>query len=201
MRLRLLLLASTPSGGVGVDVATGGLLRVRWLERAPVFSIYDLVETDVRRDEALPFPNDMVVGSAPVRVGSLRGRRAEHLLRPLVHPASQPLLGAPTATVTYWTIRADAPSVAIVAPAAGPVLERDGTRGLRCRFRWRRLDHDLPFEDPALGERLAHPTADRLAGGTLARALGWKPDRLVVSLDAPVEGRCDKVVTGLLPRP
>jgi hypothetical protein len=131
----------------------------------------------------------------------MRGRRAAKLLKPLVHPATEPLLGAPTTAVTYWTLRGDAPSVALVAPAAGPVVERDRDLHLRCRFRWRRLDHDLPLDDPGLDERLSHPTATRLAGGTLARALGWKPERLLVKLDPPVEGRCRKVVAGLLPRP
>lgn len=201
MRLRLLLLASTPAGAVGVDLASGSLARVHWTGRAPVFAIYDVIEADVHRRDDLPFPQDMVVATDPVRVGTMRGRRAERLLRPLVHPPNQPLLGAPTASVTYWTIRPEAPSVTIVAPAAGPVVERDPAHGLRCRFRWRRLDHDLPLEDPQLQDRLAHPTATRLAGGTLARALGWKPDRLVVTLDPPVDGRCDKVVTGILPRP
>jgi hypothetical protein len=118
----------------------------------------------------------------------------------LIQPPSQPLLGTTTAAVTYWTLGA-APSAALVTPAAGPVVERDRAMRLRCRFRWRRLDHDLPLEDSQLEERLSHPTATRLSGGTLARALGWKPDRLLVTLRPPIEGRCDKVVAGLLPRP
>lgn len=201
MRLRLLLLASTPTGAVGVDLTTGAMVRVQWLTAAPVFAVFDVVEAEVRRDEALPFPSDMVAAADAVLVGTMRGRRVERLLRPLAHPANQPLLGAPTPTVTYWTLRSEAPSAAIVTPAAGPVVERDSARQLRCRFRWRRLDHDLPLDDPRLDERLSHPTATRLTGGTLARALGWKPDRLVVTLDPPVDGRCDKVVAGLLPRP
>ena len=203
MRLQLLVLSSTPSESAGVDLRSGALRRIAWREPAPVFAPYEVIEAHglAGAAEELPFPNDTVAAVDPVRLGVLRGRKAGKLLKPLVHPGTQPLLGAPTATVTYWTLRADAPSVALVAPAAGPVVERDHDLHLRCRFRWRRLDHDLPLADPALEDRLSHPTATRLAGGTLARALGWKPERLLVSLEAPVEGRCQKVVAGLLPRP
>ena len=202
MRLQLLVLASTPFESAGVDLRTGALRRIAWREAAPIFSPYDVVEAHgLPGAEDLPFPNDSVPAVDPVHVGVLRGRKAGKLLKPLVHPGTQPLLGAATATVTYWTLRSDAPSIALVAPAAGPVVERDHDHHLRCRFRWRRLDHDLPLEDPALEDRLSHPTATRLAGGTLARALGWKPERLLVSLEPPVEGRCQKVVAGLLPRP
>jgi hypothetical protein len=201
MRLRLLLLASTPTGGVAVDLDSGALRRVAWREPAPVFAPYDVVEAQGLASDDLPFPADMVSAVDPVLLGRMRGRRAAKLLKPLAHPGNQPLVGAATPSVTYWSHRTDAPSVALVAPAAGPVVERDGNLHLRCRFRWRRLDHDLPLDDPSLDEQLSHPTATRLAGGTLARALGWKPEQLLVSLTPPVEGRCQKVVAGLLPRP
>ncbi|HVF33019.1 MAG TPA: hypothetical protein VM933_08280 [Acidimicrobiales bacterium] len=202
MRLQLLVLSSTPTESAGVDLGSGALRRVVWLEPpAAVFDPYDVVEAHVLPSDDVPFPNDTLSAVDPVRLGVLRGRRARKLVKPLVHPSSQPLLGAATPTVTYWTLRPEAPSVALVAPAAGPVVERDDQLHLRCRFRWRRLDHDLPLDDPVLDDRLSHPTATRLAGGTLARALGWKPVQLLVSLDPPVEGRCQKVVAGLLPRP
>lgn len=201
MRLRLLVLASTSSEASGVDLRTGALLRLAWQEAAPVFAPYDVIEAHGLAGDDLPFPTDSVAAVDPTVLGPMRGRRARKLLKPLVLPGHQPLLGAATPTVTYWTLRSDAPSLALVAPAAGPVVERDDDAHLRCRFRWRRLDHDLPLEAPVLDERLSHPTATRLAGGTLARALGWKPDKLLVSLEPPVEGRCQKVVAGLLPRP
>jgi hypothetical protein len=200
MRLQLLVLSSTPTESAGVDLRSGALRRVAWREPAPLFRPFDVIEAHGLASDDLPFP-DVVSAVDPVAVGVLRGRRANKMLKPLVHPGTQPLLGAATPTVTYWTLRSDAPSVALVAPAAGPVVERDHHLHLRCRFRWRRLDHDLPLQDPSLEDRLSHPTATRLAGGTLARALGWKPERLRVILNPPVEGRCQKVVAGLLPRP
>ena len=201
MRLRLLLLASAESGAAGIDLETGALRRVEWRSEAPVFTPYDVVEAQALPTDDLPFPNDMTAAIDPVFVGRMRGRKAEKLVKPLLHPGHAPLFGAATPTVTYWTLRSDTPSVSLLAPAAGPVVERDWQHHLRCRFRAGRLDHDLPLEDARLEERLSHPTATRLAGGTLARALGWKPDRLLVALAPPREGRCQKVVAGLLPRP
>ena len=201
MRLRLLLLSSTPRTAVGVDLETSGLRRVEWREAAPVFAPYDVVEAQGLRDEDLPFPSDMTSAIDPVLVGRLKGRRAEKLVRPLVHRGNGALLGGATPSVTYWTLGDTSPSVSLVAPAAGPVVERDGNHHLRCRFRAGRLDHDLPLDDPTLEEKLSHPTATRLAGGTLARALGWSPTRVVVALTPPEDGRCHKVVAGLVPRP
>ncbi len=201
MRFRVLVLSSTPAIGTGIDLRSGALRRIWWREPAPVFAPFDVIEAHGLASDDLPFPGDMISAIDPVLVGQLRGRRAAKMLKPLVHPASQPLLGAAASTVTYWTLPGDASSVALVDPAAGPVVERDAELHLRCRFRWRRLDHDLPLDDPHLDEQLSHPTATRLAGGTLARALGWKPERLLVHLAPPVDGRCQKVVAGLLPRP
>lgn len=201
MRLRLLLLSGTPSSAVGVDLDTHGLRRIQWREPAPLFAPYDVIEAQALRDDDLPFPSDMTSAIDPVLVGRLRGRKAEKLVRPLVHPDSSPLLGAATTSVAYWTLGEAAPSVSLVDPAAGPVVERDAGHHLRCRFRAGRLDHDLPVADPTLEEKLSHPTATRLAGGTLARALGWSPRRVVVALTPPEDGRCHKVVTGLVPRP
>ena len=201
MRLRLLLLSGTPTSAVGVDLDTRALRRIAWREPAPVFAPFDVVEAQAMRDEALPFPSDMTSAIDPVHVGRLRGRKAEKLVRPLVHRGTAPLLGAATPSVTYWTLGDRAPSVSLVDPAAGPVVERDGNHHLRCRFRAGRLDHDLPVDDATLEEKLSHPTATRLAGSTLARALGWAPARVVVALTPPEDGRCHKVVAGLLPRP
>ncbi len=201
MPLRLLLLGNNPTDSVAVDLDSGSLRRVTWFGDVPPFATYDVVAATAVVDVDSPFPADTIGATDPVVLGRMRGRKAAKVLRPLVHPGTQPLLGAPTATVTYWTLGSTSPSVALLDPAAGPVVERDVDQHLHCRFRWRRLDHDLPLDDPSLDERLSHPTATRLSGTTLAGALGWKPERLLVRLAPPVEGRCQKVVAGLLPRP
>jgi len=201
MPVRLLTLACSPRGAAAINLDSGALVRAHWTDNASIFAPYDVVEADHSDDEELAFAADSIVASNPRVVGAIRGRRAERLLRPLVHPSNQPLLGAPGPNVAFWTMGAGQPSVALVAPTAGPVIERDWSLKLRCRFRWRRLDHDLPLDDCRLDERLSHPTATHLSGGTLARALGWKPERLVVVLTPPRQGTCHKVVAGLLPHP
>ena len=203
MRAQLLVLATSTRGGAAVDLRTGALVRVHWTSPpSEPLHPFDVLVADVRRDhDALPFPQDSYLATSLEKRGTLTGRRAEKLLRPLVHPDNRPLLGAPTAKIAYWTLRADQPSIALVAPSAGPVVERDTRLRLRCRFRWHRLDHDLPLDDPFVDERLSHPTAVHLAGGTLDRALGWRPHRLVVALTPPRDGQCTKVVAGLLPKP
>jgi len=199
--MRLLILASSTRGGAAVDLASGALVRTHWTAPlAEPFEPYQVVQARRVVDEELAFAADSVVADRPEVIGELRGRKAERLIKPLVHPPTQPLLGAAGPSVTYWTLRPDQPSIAIVRPAAGPVVERDRSLRLRCRFRWRRLDHDLPLDDPRLEEQLSHPTAVQLTGGTLSRALGWKPERLLVVLTPPRRGLCHKVVAGMLPR-
>ena len=87
----------------------------------------------------------------------------------------------------------------LVEPSGGVVVERDAA-GLWCRFRTKRLSYLLPLHDATITAAW-HPAAERLEGGTLVRALGWRPHRLLVVLTPPHEGRCYKVVAAMLPRP
>ncbi|HET9442739.1 MAG TPA: hypothetical protein VFO65_05410 [Acidimicrobiales bacterium] len=202
MRVRLLMLTSDLRGGGAVDLGSGALLRVHWaVPEDDAYLPYDVVEGEGAWHEESAFAADTMVVDDPVKVGRMRGRKANRLVAPLVQSPTTPLFGAVTPTVPYWTLGDHQPSLTIVAPDAGPVVERDPLLRLRCRFRWRRLDHDLPLDDPALEERLSHPTATRLTGATLARALGWAPERLLVALTPPRHGQCHKIVAGLLPRP
>ncbi|HEX2849975.1 MAG TPA: hypothetical protein VHN98_05465 [Acidimicrobiales bacterium] len=202
MRMRVLLLAAGPRTAAGIDLDSGALRRLHWraTPEGPL-ARYDVVEATGATDDQLVFPLDSVVALDPKVVGHLSGRKADAYLRRLVLPESRTLLGSPGPTVAYWTLRADQPTLTLVEPSAGPVVERDRSLRFRCRFRWRRLDHDLPLTDLAVEQTLAHPSADRLVGGTLARALGWRPHRLLVSLAPPRDGQCPKVVTALLPKP
>ena len=200
--VRLLVLAAGTAGCAGVDLASGALVRAQFQERTrEALRPYDVVEAQRVDDDRAVFAADsVVVAGAPRRTGRLRGRRAERFLRPLLHPPTEHLLGSAGATVPFWTLRHDQPSVALVTPQADPVVER-GADGLRCRFRWRRLEYVLPLDDPHMAAAITHPAATRLSARTLARALGWRPHRLVVALTPPHEGHCYKVVAAVLPRP
>lgn len=200
--VRLLVLASGPGGCAGVDLASGALVRAHYSSpAAAAFDPYDVVSAELAADDQIAFaPDSIVVAPVPRKAGQLAGRRATRLLRPLLHPAGQHLLGSIGPAVPFWTLRADRPSLALVNPAGGLEVER-AVDGLRCRFRWRRVSYDLPLDDPRLAGALSHPAAARLTGRTLARAVGWAPHSVLVALTPPRKGYCYKVVAALLARP
>lgn len=196
------MLAGAPGGGAGVLLDGGGLVRFRFATAPEVrLSTFDVIQAQVDADELLPFAGDALILDAPRPIGRMAGRAAERILRPLVHPTRMPLLGTASFSVPFWSLPEGNRSLALVEPASGLEVERRGLDRLRCRFRWRRLDHDLPIDDPALVKALGHPSTSRLDGRMLARTLGWKPHRLVVALTPPRTGVCHKVVAALLPRP
>ena len=201
MQRRLLVVAGGSAGAAAVDLDRSSLVRLVPHVTLPRLAPWDVVEARVVPDDRFAFAADTLAVAEVDRIGRLKGRRLEKVLRPLVHPETTPLLGGPGSSVAYWTLDPSRPSLALIEPAAGPVVERVSLAALRCRFRWRRLDHDLPLDDPAALERIGHPSVSRLAGRTLARALGWRPHRLLVALTPPQDGQCHKVVAALLPRP
>jgi hypothetical protein len=203
-QLRLLVLASAPDGCEAIDLASGALVRAVYPERARVpFAAYDVVSAEVLGEDDLetPYaPEQVQLATVPEVEGRLRGRRVERSLRLVHQPRSGHLLGFAGPGVQFWTLEGDQPSVAVVQPSAGPTVVRTA-RGLRCRFAWRGLDHDLPLTDGALARRLENAGGNRFSGEGLARLLGARPTRLVVALTPPARGYCYKVVAALLPRP
>ena len=199
-----LVLAAGASGMAAVDVASGALVRVSWKGRSEEsFAAYDVVRSSLApfdQDAAVTFaPEAITLSGPPQKVGALHGRAAERLVRRVVHPPRQPLFGFPGATAPFWTLSGDRPSIAVIEPESGPVVEREPS-GLRCRFRWHKLDHVLPLDDQSVGAALLHPCARKVGTRTLGRMLGWEPKRLIVALTPPVGGHCYKVVAGILPR-
>ena len=200
--MQVLVLAPAQGGAAGIDLATGGLVRARFEQPAArPLRRFHVVEAAALPDEAPPFAPDSVLLGQPTVVGRLTGRRADKLLRPLVHPPAQPLFGFPASSAPFWELNGDRPSLALVAGAERLAIHRTGLDSVRCRFRWRRLDHDLPLQDADVVSVLTHPTVSKLNGRTLHRALGWRPHRLLVALTPPHDGRCHKVVAGVLPKP
>lgn len=200
--MELLVVAAGSRGCAGVDLASGALLRGVFAQPcSEPLEVYDVISAEPVKDDQVAFTADTVLLAAPERIGRLGGPKVVKLLRPLVHPKNQHLLGVAASSVPYWTVPADRPSLALVNPTAGPVVERTSSYRLECRFRWRRLDYILPLDDPNVEEALSHPSVRRVGGRTLNRALGWKPRWLLVGLTPPRAGHCHKVVAALLPRP
>jgi len=205
---RYLVLACNNDDVTSVDLSTGAIarLRVRWRPgREPDLNAFDLVDAmpakDPERDD-LAQPEAVTVKNVSQPIANMRGRRARRVLRHLVAPPEQHVLGFPGTSAPYWEFRGMRPSVALVAPAQGPLLFRrkeDGT--VWVRFGWPRSDNWLPVEDRRALAALWASRRDRLSGKQLATALGFKTHYLLVELSRPRDGHCYKTVTAFLPRP
>jgi hypothetical protein len=195
--LELLVLAADAGQCAGVDLASGALVRAR-CDEAPAVRLrpYDVVAVTLADDtEVVPDPSEpesVVALGAPEAIGRITGRRAEKLLRPLLHPDDAPLLGTHAPAVPFWERRADRPSIALVEPG-GPILLRREPDYLACRFAWNGAVRELPCIDRRVaGEMDRTGQRQRVAD---------KRTRLVVALNPPIDGHCHKVVEAVLPRP
>ena len=194
--LQLLVVTAAELHCAGVDLDTGALIRT-WSLEPPEGRIrpYDVVEVTCDGDvDTVPDPaQPEAVGltRAPVVVDHMSGRRPERLIRPLLHPHNQPLLGVSATAIPFWQRNADHPSIALVEPKGRVMMVREGSY-LGCRFEWQGHERELPCLDRAVAGHMDRHGRTRLTAG--------KGDRLVVALTAPIDGRCHKVVETLLRR-
>lgn len=209
--LSFVVLAVGRGACIGVDLASGAFVVVRWpgAERtAPALHRLDVATAEVAdgaEDAADPLSRReaVVVSGLPRVVGRLRRRAAERYLRPLLLPEREHLLGLAASSVPYWLVPNDRPSVCLVSPPGPITVVRSGAPGLACRFAWRGVQQELPLGEGA-GVGGLVPAMDRsgrmaVSGAPLADLLGYMPRRLVVALGPPRDGICHKVVPALLP--
>jgi hypothetical protein len=195
--LNLLVLAADRDQCAGVDVASGTLVRA-WSAEPNDHRVdpYDVVEVTLAEDDdALPDPAEpegVVLAGPPRPVSRMSRRRCERLLRPLLHPRGQPLLGLAAPVVQFWERRSDHPSIALVEPESPVLLFRDKPY-LACRFGWQGHERELPCLDRRIAARMDRSGRAHMVAG--------KDDRLLVCLTPPIEGRCHKVVQAVVPRP
>jgi hypothetical protein len=195
--LELLVLSADGNHCAGVDLASGALVRA-WSPEglAQRLRPYDVVTVTLDEDlDEVPDPQEpeaLRLAGPPQPVRRLSGRKVERMLRRLLHPRGQPLLGVSSSVVPFWERRRDHPSIAVVEPEGVISLWRDKPY-LACRFTWLGHERELPCLD-----RFMATLMDR-SGRT--RLLADKGDRLLVALTPPIDGRCHKVVDALLPRP
>jgi hypothetical protein len=166
---------------------------------------FDLIEAELASDperDDMAHPEAVTVAGIPEVVGAAPKRVARRQLRALVAPSERHLLGFAGSAAPYWEFRGMRPSLALVAPALGPLLFRRQTDDTTwARFGWSRSDNWLPVEDPRAVACLWATARDRLTGKELAGALGFRPRYLLVALSPPRDGHCYKTVVALLPRP
>lgn len=193
---QLLVVAADGQHCAGIDRGTGALVRT-WSPVPPEERIrpYDVVEVTCDGDaDSVPDPAEpegIGLARPPVVVDRISGKSCERLIRPLLHPHNQPLLGINASAIPFWQRSADHPSIAVVEPKSRIVMVRDGSY-LGCRFEWQDHERELPCLDRALAGHMDRRGRTRLVAG--------KGDRLVVALTAPIDGRCHKVVETLLHR-
>lgn len=207
-RHRCMVLACGTDDTTAVDLASGAVVRLRvdWGDgQEPDLSPFDVVDVDWAADpqrDDLAQPEAFDVEGVPARVGELHGRVARRVLRRLVAPPEQHLLGFPGSAAPYWEFHGMRPSVALVVPSRGPVLfRRRADESVWARFGWPRSDNWLPVEDRRAVAALWAARRDWLSGKDIAAALGFRPHFVVVTLSRPRDGHCYKTVAALLPRP
>ena len=194
--LHLLVVSAADSHCAGVDLDTGAMVRT-WAPSIPEVRIrpFDVVEVTCDAESDLvpdPFePEGIGLTAAPVVVDHMGGRRAERLLRPLIHPEGENLLGICATAIPFWERSGAHPSIALVEPRGRVVLVRQPGY-LGCRFTWQDHERELPCMDRALAGHMDRKGRTHMTAG--------KGDRLVMALTAPIEGRCHKVVETLLRR-
>lgn len=205
---RFMVLASGPDDVAAVDMRSGALARLRVAEfgrQSSELKAFDLVEAtlsdDPERDD-LAHPEAISLEKFPDVVGSAPKRQARRRLRALVAPNERHLLGFAGSAAPYWEFRGMRPSLALVAPALGPLLFRRQTDDTTwARFGWSRSDNWLPVEDDQAISCLWAAGREKLTGKDLAAAIGFRPRYLLVALTPPRSGHCYKTIVALLPRP
>jgi hypothetical protein len=205
--LHLLVLSSTPEDTTVVDLATRTVMRVRvpWPEgHEPDIGTFDVVEVTLAEDperDDLAQPEATTVADLPRHVGTLRGRQVRKLLRRMVASPEGPLLGFPGPSAPYWEFRGFRPSVALIEPTRRPqLIRRQSDKSTWVRFGWDREDVWLPVEDRRAARALDAARRERLSGKSLATALGFEPQYLLVTVSPPRDGHCYKVCAAILPQ-
>lgn len=205
---RFMVLACGSEDIAAVDLSSGAMVRLRIdSSESPDLSLapFDVVDAELAADpqrDDLAQPEAVSIEGLPEPVGTLKGRRARKILRHLVAPAEQHLLGFPGSSAPYWEFGGMRPSLAVVVPSRGPLLfRRKADDGVWARFGWPRSDNWLAVEDRRAVAALWASRRDRLSGRELAKALGFRPQFIVVTLSRPRDGHCYKTVAAILPKP
>lgn len=195
--LELLVLTADGRYCAGVDRASGALVRA-WAPEPlhKPLRAYDTAQVTLDGAiDCIPDPTEpegLPLVAPPQLTGRITGRRAERMLRALLHPKGEPLLGVHAPAVPFWERRPDRPSIALVEPERPAHLIRRGDY-LGCRLVWRETLIELPCLD-----RRAAATMDRVG---MTRMITDRGSRLLVALHPPIDGHCHKVVEAILPRP
>ncbi len=199
----LLVLASGRRSCIGVDLDSGALVRTHQPRKNDVvLAPFDTARSTLasHQFERAEQPESVEIAKPLQWTGTMSGWRVDRVLRSVTHPEKHHLLGTVGPSVPFWTITGDRPSVSVVPVSSSLSISIDH-RGVRCQFSWNANSMNLPLEDPQVLSMLDWLPNSPLSGIRLARAIGFRPARVVVALSKPHQGYCHKVIAGLLPRP
>lgn len=202
-----LVLGSTIESTTVIDLQSHAIMRWRipWpTDGETDLAAFDVVEGilahNIERSD-LAQPEAVTLAELPRRLGSYRGRRVRGWLEALTTPADGPLFGFRGPSAPYWEFRGERPSVALIPADRGPQLMRrfeDGSTWVR--FGWAGDDIWLLCEDAHAIRTIEATRRASLSGKDLATSLGFRPNFVLTTLSAPIDGHCYKSCTGLLPR-
>ncbi len=205
-RLTCAVLAATPDEWVGVDLATGALVRSP-AHGAGAFAgtqPLEVVELELGEDDSVADParpEAVHLATTPTPRGVLGGRRARRLLSSLAAPerAGAPLLGTWGPSVAYVDLDGGAPSVLVVALGKRAIaLRSDRDNSPQVVLAWGDHPQRMPLRDPRVATAARSASAE-LGGAALAAVLGFRPGYAVVALGAVERGHVPKAVLSLLP--
>lgn len=207
-RLRCAVLASTGAEWVGVDLASGALVRNRAGGPVPAPAAHRLLqvaEIVLGAPEEAPDPTRpeaVELSEAGEPIGHLKRRRARRLLRHLAAPErpGSPLLGRWGPSIAFEDLDGSAPSLVLVALDGGFELGRGPAGDARCAIHWSTVRQELPLADPLAAAAAERIGSAALRGRGVEAAIGFQPGFALVGLGAVRGGYAPKVVLSVLPR-
>jgi hypothetical protein len=215
-RLTCLVLFAGQTEWVGVDCASGALLRSR-LDEASSFlyaqsafgdrrvTRFDVVTVPLARDDETidpARPEAIAISETPTYVGRPRLRPVRRLLRELAAPERRgaTLLSCWGPSVAYADLDGSQQSVAIVETSPRQLALRarlDGT--VLAAVSWAGVNQEVPIIDPLARRALGNSTGP-LSKGELVETLGFRPSYLVCVLGRVCDGHAPKIAVAMLPR-
>jgi hypothetical protein len=215
--LTCLVLSPGPEEWVGVDLASGALLRSRpergralqrvrtpdgTLRLAARFDVVALTLADDGEPTDPARPEAIVALGPPTLLGRARRRPARRLLDQLASPERRgaSLLSTWGPSIAYIDLDGTAQSVVVIgtSPRALELSVRpDGE--VVATVSWSGITQSVLVGDP-LARRAAFAAEHPLRRGELVEMLGFRPSYLVCGLAALRKGHASKLVLAVLPR-
>jgi hypothetical protein len=213
--LNCLVLSAGDDEWIGVDLASGALLRSR-RDQAPLFQLartdaserrvtrFDVIAVEPDEDDETldpARPEAIAVRQTPRYLGRPSPRRVRRLLEQLAAPEQRgaALLSSWGPSVAYVDLDGSTQSVAVVGTSPRQLsLERRG-EDVAAIITWSGKTQAVPIDD-AVARRAVADEARSVTKSELVEALGFRPSYLVCALGKVRDGHAKKAIFAVLPR-